>query len=111
MAEAKKAVKQVETKVKEAAKKVVDKAAPKKAAVKKSATRKSAASKKAPKTSVILQFNGKDVEYNDIIKKAVQLGKKELKTQPKDVKIYVKPEESMAYYVANGGDAIGSFEI
>ena len=120
--EAKATVKNVEEKVKAAAKKVVTKttetkdavakkASEKKPAAKKTAARKPAAAKKAPKTEVVLQYAGKEVMYADIIKKATQLSKKALKANLKDVKIYVKPEENMAYYVANGGEQIGSFQI
>lgn len=105
--DAKATVKNVEEKVKAAARKVADKTA--KAAEKKQTVKKTAA--KAPKTAVILQYSGKEVLYADLIKKATQLSKKAIKKDLKDVKIYVKPEENMAYYVANNGEQIGSFEI
>ena len=137
MAETKKSVKDVENKVVETAKKVADKVPVKEAAVKvaekvqvkeaakkvaekvdtvkKAAEKKPAARKKAAakptKADVILQYSGKEVVYADLVKKAVQLSKKALKKQAKDVKVYVKPEENMAYYVANGGEDIGSFPI
>ena len=139
MAETKKTVKEVENKVVETAKKVADKVQVKEAAkkvaekvqvkeaakkvaekvpvketAKKVAAKKPAAKKtaaKAPKTEVILQYSGKEVAYADLVKKAVQLSKKALKKPAKDVKVYVKPEENMAYYVANGGEDIGSFQI
>ena len=119
-AEAKAAAKNVEEKVKAAAKKVVTKTAEKKEAAekkaaekpaKKTVVRKSAAAKKAPKTEVVLQYAGKEVLYADMIKKATQLSKKAIKKDLKDVKVYVKPEENMAYYVANNGEQIGSFQI
>ena len=107
----KEAEKKVETKVKETAKKVAAKAP----AVKKPAAKKPAAKKAAaPKADVILQYGGKEIFYKDLVKKAVQISKKTLKKQNKDVKdvkVYVKPEENMAYYVANGGDDVGSFAI
>ena len=107
MAEAKKAVKNVEKKVKETAKKVAKKTDTVKKAVKKTATK----SVKAPKTIVYLQYAGKEIDYAVLVKKAAQLSKKALKKQAKDIKIYVKPEENMVYYVANGGEDIGSFGI
>lgn len=122
-ADAKTTVKNVEEKVKAAAKKVVTKTAEKKeavekktaekkaAAAKKPAARKTVAAKKAPKTEVVLQYAGKEVLYAELIKKATQLSKKAIKSTLKDVKIYVKPEENMAYYVANNGEQIGSFQI
>ena len=119
--EAKATVKNVEEKVKAAAKKVVSKTSEKKPAAKKAAekkpaekkmtVRKAAAKKAAPKTSVILQYSGKEVQYADLLKKATQLSKKSVKNNLKDIKIYVKPEENMAYYVTNNGEAIGSFQI
>ena len=127
MAETKKSVKDVENKVVETAKKVADKVPVKEAAkkvaekvqvkdtVKKAVEKKPAVRKKtaakATKTDVILQYSGKEVVYADLVKKAVQLSKKALKKQANDVKVYVKPEENMAYYVANGGEDIGSFPI
>lgn len=121
-AEAKATVKNVEEKVKAAAKKVADKtaeakeaaekkSAEKKATAKKTTVKKTPASRKDPKTEVVLQYAGKEVLYADLIKKATQLSKKAIKTTVKDVKIYVKPEENMAYYVANNGEQIGSFQI
>ena len=129
MADVKEAVKAVEEKVKDTAKKVVEKkTADKKPAEKKAkktvaktavakrvvakATTKKAATKaKDPKTTVILQYAGKEVDYTDIVKNATKLAKKAAKKDIKDIKVYVKPEENMAYYVANGGDEIGSFGI
>ena len=143
MAETKKTVKEVETKVKETAKKVADKVPVKETAkkvaekvpvketaqkvaetgketakkvaekvtVKKAAVRKKTAAKKPVKTEVFLQYSGKEVVYTDLVKKAAQLSKKALKTQAKEIKVYIKPEENMAYYVANGGEDIGSFPI
>ena len=78
---------------------------------KKPAVKKSTAAKKDIKTDIVLQYAGKEVLYADLVKKATQLSKKALKTNVKDVKVYVKPEENMAYYVANGGEDIGSFQI
>ena len=111
MAEAKKTVKNVETKVKETAKKVAKKVPLKKETVKKAVKKTTSRSAKAPKSAVILQYAGKEIDYSALVKKATQLSKKALKVQPKDIKIYVKPEENMVYYVANGGEEIGSFAI
>lgn len=134
MADVKEAVKAVEEKVKDTAKKVAEKkAADKKPADKKPAekkvkkavaktavakkvvakatAKKAAAKAKDPKTTVILQYAGKEVDYTDIVKNATKLAKKAAKKDVKDIKVYVKPEENMAYYVANGGDEIGSFGI
>ena len=121
-AEVKATAKKMEQKVKAATKKVVSKTTEKldaevkeetakKPAVKKPAAKKTSAAKKDIKTDIVLQYAGKEVLYADLVKKATQLSKKALKNNVKDVKVYVKPEENMAYYVANGGEDIGSFQI
>ena len=102
---------------KEVAKAVKDTAATKatetKAAAKKTTTtaKKAVAKKTAPKTSVELQFAGKSVSYDALVDNAkaafVSAGHKE--SEIKTVNLYVKPEESMVYYVIN--DEQGSFAI
>ena len=84
-----------------------------KAEVKKAEEPKKETAKKAPakrttakdiKTSVVVQFAGKEVTEKDLIaavkkaytKKGNKVG--DIKT----IEIYVKPEESAAYYVVNG---------
>ena len=86
---------------------------PKKETAKKAEEPKKETAKKAParrttakdiKTSVVVQFAGKEVTEKDLIaavKKAyTKKGNKagDIKT----IEIYVKPEESAAYYVVNG---------
>lgn len=83
-----------------------------KAAAKKTTTAKKAVAKKtAPKTSVELQFAGKSVSYEALVDNAkaafVNAGHKA--SEIKTVNLYVKPEESMVYYVIN--DEQGSFSI
>ena len=84
-----------------------------KAAAKKTTTtaKKAVAKKTAPKTSVELQFAGKSVSYDALVDNAkaafVNAGHKA--SEIKTVNLYVKPEESMVYYVIN--DEQGSFAI
>ena len=68
------------------------------------------ASKAKPAEAVItetvcLQYAGREVELADILAK-VEEACKETSTA-KDIRVYVKPEENMAYYVVNG-DVSGS---
>ncbi len=96
-AETKTAAKKTETKTaaKTAAKKTETKAAPK--AETKTAAKKPAAKKVEPKFDLYIQFGGATVSVNDIEKnvKKVVKGKKAYT-------VYVKPEESKAYIVADG---------
>lgn len=79
-------------------------AAKKEAAPKKPAAPKKAAAKKEAEANVYVQFAGKEILAKDILdaaKKAyVAAGNKE--TDIKTIDIYVKPENSEAYYVVNG---------
>ncbi|NCB93508.1 MAG: DNA-binding protein [Clostridia bacterium] len=73
------------------------------------------AAKKAPaKTQEIyLQYAGKEILDKDLVEKAKAVWTKDLGNKIKDLndlKIYVKPEESAAYYVFNG-DVTGSFDL
>ena len=104
-----KTVKAAETKtVKAEAKAEAPKAEAKKAEEPKKETAKKALAKRTTakdiKTSVVVQFAGKEVTEKDLIaavkkaytKKGNKVG--DIKT----IEIYVKPEESAAYYVVNG---------
>ena len=103
----------VEAEAAEAAVKAEAKAEAPKAEAKKAEEPKKETAKKAPakrtaakdiKTSVVVQFAGKEVTEKDLIaavkkaytKKGNKVG--DIKT----IEIYVKPEESAAYYVVNG---------
>lgn len=107
-----------ETAVKKAApvKKTAAKAAPaaKKETVKKAPAKKAAPAKKeAVKAAVNLQFAGKSYTDADLIKIAKDVWKYDLGKKVSDfksVELYVKPEESRAYYVING-ETTGSFAI
>ena len=100
---AKKAAAKTETKAaaktatKKAAAKTETKAAAKKAATKTTAAKKTAAKKTEPKFELFIQFGGATVAVADIEKnvKKVVKGKKAYT-------VYVKPEESKAYIVADG---------
>ena len=92
------------------------KAEEKKAPAKKTAAKKTAAktTKKADlKTEFFLQFSGKEYTEKEILKKVKDVWTKDLKNKVgdmKDVKIYLKPEESAAYYVVNG-DTTGKIDL
>ena len=108
--ETKAAAKKTTAATKTAAKKTAETT---KASAKKTTTtaKKAVAKKTAPKTSVELQFAGKSVSYDALVDNAkaafVNAGHKE--SEIKTVNLYVKPEESMVYYVIN--DEQGSFAI
>lgn len=80
-------------------------AAPKKAPAKKEAAPKKTAAKKeaAPEASVMIEFAGKQFAAKKILDKATKAYKAAHKGAAiKTIEIYVKPEESVAYYVVNG---------
>ena len=120
---------ETKTAVKEAEKAPVAKAevkAPVKAEVKKPAAKKETAkketAKKAPakkpaakkaelKSEISVQFGGKSYSQEDLLKIAKDVWKYDLKQKAADltsVELYVKPEESMVYYVMNK-ETTGSF--
>lgn len=110
---------EVKETVKKAAKKVAAKAedtAEKAVKTVKKAAKKTAAktTKKADlKTEFFLQFSGKEYTEKEILKKVKDVWTKDLKNKVgdmKDVKIYLKPEESAAYYVVNG-DTTGKIDL
>ncbi len=94
-----------------AKKETAKKAAP----VKKEAAKKEAPAKKAAakKEAIYVQFAGKSYSNDELLKIAkdvwvYDMGQKA--ADMKSVEIYVKPEESMAYFVVNGTEN-GSFMI
>ena len=110
---------EVKETVKKAAKKVAAKAedtAEKAVKTVKKAAKKTAAktTKKADlKTEFFLQFSGKEYTEKEILKTVKDVWTKDLKNKVgdmKDVKIYLKPEESAAYYVVNG-DTTGKIDL
>ena len=97
---------------KETAKKETVKKAPAKKAETKTAA-KAPAKKAVVKEAISVQFAGKSYTTEDLVKIAKDVWKYDLKqkaTDFKSVELYVKPEESMVYYVING-DVTGSFGI
>lgn len=89
------------------------KATAKKAPAKKAPAKRTAAKKEAVKAIVNLQFSGKSYTEEDLIKIAKDVWKYDLGNKSADfksVELYVKPEESRAYYVING-ETTGSFAI
>lgn len=97
---------------KETAKKETVKKAPAKKAETKTAA-KAPAKKAAVKEAISVQFAGKSYTTEELVKIAKDVWKYDLKqkaTDFKSVELYVKPEESMVYYVING-DVTGNFAI
>ena len=113
-APAKKAAPKKETKAAAEKKEVKAEAAPaeKKAPAKKAPAKKAAA-KKEMKSEITVQFAGKSYTQDDLMKIAKDVWRFDLKMKAADlvsVELYVKPEESMVYYVFNGTEC-GSFAI
>ena len=90
------------------------KPAEKKTEVKKSVIRKPAAAKKsAVKETIYLQYLGKEINKDDVMKSVKDIWTKQLKKKVGDLKsvdLYLKPEENAVYYVING-DVTGSLDI
>ena len=82
---------------KTAAKKTETKAAAKTTATKKAATKTTAAKKTEPKFELFIQFGGATVAVADIEKNVKKVVK-----DKNAYTVYVKPEESKAYIVADG---------
>ena len=83
------------------------------APVEEKAPAKKAAAKKEMKVEIAVQFAGKSYTQDELVKIAKDVWKYDLKQKAADlvsVELYVKPEESMVYYVFNGTEC-GSFAI
>ena len=79
-----------------------------KAPAKRTTTRKTAV-----KETVYLQYLGKEINKDDLVKQVKDIWTKELKNKAGDLKsvtLYLKPEENMAYYVIND-DVTGSISL
>lgn len=88
-------------------------AAAKKTTAKEETVTKEAPAKRTAKEAIHLQFADKDYTSEDLVKIAKDVWKYDLKQKLGDfktVELYVKPDESMVYYVING-DVTGSFAI
>lgn len=82
-------------------------------AEKKTTVKKTAAKKTELKSELHIQFSGKSYTEEDLIKIAKDVWKYDLKQKARDltnIELYVKPEESMVYYVMNK-DFTGNFMI
>lgn len=105
-AEEKKAAAKTAAKKTTAKKAAAKTTAAKKTAAKKTTTTKKAAAKKAEiKTEMYLQFSGKEYSQEEILQKVKDIWTYDLHQNVddiKDVQLYLKPEESAAYYVVNG---------
>lgn len=111
---AEKAAAKVADKTEKVVAKVVEKteeAAAKPAA--KAAAKKAPAKKAAVKETVYLQYLGKEIDKDELVKQVKDIWTNELKNKAadlKDVTLYLKPEENAAYYVVNG-DVTGKIEL
>ena len=84
----------------------------KKTRARKTSAKTTTAAKTAVKCEMYLQFAGKEYSEKELMKKVKEVWTKELKHKVgelKDVKLYLKPEESAAYYVINK-DTTGRIE-
>lgn len=89
------------------------KTAPKKTTQKRTVVRKHGTKNTEEKTEFFLQYAGKEYTEKEILQKVKDIWTKELKQKAGDmkaVKIYLKPEESSAYYVINE-DTTGKVEL
>lgn len=112
----------IEEKAAEAKKEIVKKApvkkesatsAEKKTPGRKPVLKKAAAKKSAVKETIYLQYLGKEINKDDIVKQVKDVWTKQLKNKVGDLKsvdLYLKPEENAVYYVING-DVTGSLNI
>jgi len=106
----------VKAKTKAAQEELTEKAAAKKKTAKKTAETKTAAkktTKKSVKASVELQFAGKSFSYDELVQDAQNVWQYDMGRKASEIKslsIYVKPEESMAYFVVNETEQ-GSFAL
>ena len=106
---AEKVVEKVVEKTEEAAAKTAAKA---ETAVK-AAAKKAPAKKAVVKETVYLQYLGKEIDKDELVKQVKEIWTKELNnkaTDIKDITLYLKPEENAAYYVVNG-DVTGRIQL
>ena len=95
---------------------VVEKAEEVKEAVKETAkapAKKTATRKATVTETVYLQYLGKEINKDDLVKQVKEIWTKELKNKAGDLKsitLYLKPEENKAYYVIND-DVTGSIAL
>ena len=78
-----------------------------------SSARRTTTRKTAVKETVYLQYLGKEINKDDLVKQVKDIWTNELKNKAGDLKsvtLYLKPEENMAYYVIND-DVTGSIAL
>lgn len=78
----------------------------------KQGTAKTPAKKVEVKSSIQIQYGGKSLLAEDLVKRAKDVWKYDLKRKAGEltsIELYVKPEENKVYYVMN--DVTGSFDI
>ncbi|MCC8050621.1 MAG: DUF6465 family protein [Clostridiales bacterium] len=71
------------------------------------------ATKKPLKEEVYLQYAGKEIHKDELVKQVKEIWTKELNNKIGDIAtitLYLKPEENKAYYVING-DVSGSVDL
>ena len=69
--------------------------------------------KESAQTTVYIQYHGRQITQEDLIKSAKDIWKYDLKRKAAEltsIELYVKTEDDMVYYVMNG-DVKGSFSI
>ena len=79
-------------------------------------TKKAAAPKKETasevKTSVVLQYAGKDLSYDELVQNAKNVFQYDMAGDPakaKEISLFVKPEENKVYFVIDGTE--GSYDL
>ncbi len=98
---------------KKAEKPVAEKKVAAKKAEKPVAEKKTTGRKPAVKTEVFVQFAGKSISDEELVKIAKDVWVYDMNQKAADFKsvsVYVKPEESKAYFVVNG-ELSGSFDL
>lgn len=98
-------------KAEEAAEKITETAAAKTAET--APAKKKTAAKKAVTETVYLQYLGKEINKEDLMKRVKEIWTKNLKKKVGDMKsvtLYLKPEENKTYYVIND-EVTGSIDM
>lgn len=75
--------------------------------------KKTAAAKRTIKEQVYLQYLGKEINKDDLVKQVKEIWTKQLKNKAGDlasIDLYLKPEDNTVYYVING-DVTGSIAL
>jgi len=79
----------------------------------KKAVKSAPAKKTSVKETIFLQYYGKEINKDDILAQVKDIWTKQMKkkaSEMKSVTLYLKPEESAAYYVING-DVTGRIDL